>query len=487
MKFKAKTKDCYLIVTAKMTHGDVIDERALDAFSRIYLRGFMRPRQVKKNVIEYSGPVAMSLFERLKRPLNKRDFLFILEQIVITLQKIHGNSLMLNKLVMDIHNVYINDVTKELQFLYVPTQNVIPSTGVMVFIESIVYSVIPATQADADTVSRFVYFWNNQPAFNPENIEKFVAREDPSVVSTLKKQNVGQSGFMTSKQKHYYDHYDQVNEEADNDATGLIEENDATALLEENDATGLLMEDDATGLLMEDDATGLLQEEQPAVYGDPEPSWMPQQPASYSNPEPSWMPQQPAAYSNPEPTWAPQQPASYSNPEPAWMPQQPASYSNPEPAWAPQQPTPSQPREESTIYISRNPARMPQHEVSSAEEEATCLLVEDSAPVQPPAAVRSGRYPTLFRIMTQETISINKPVFRLGKERSYVDYFVTNNNAVSRSHADIITRGGRYYVIDLNSKNHTYVNDKMTTPQTETELHFGDRLTLGNEEFIFQA
>ena len=110
------------------------------------------------------------------------------------------------------------------------------------------------------------------------------------------------------------------------------------------------------------------------------------------------------------------------------------------------------------------------------EDEATGLLIENNANV---------RFPTLFRILTEETISINKPVFRLGKERSYVDYFVTNNIAVSRSHADIITRGNKYFVKDLNSKNHTYINNQELPIHMEVEIHDGDRLKLGNEEFIF--
>ena len=66
-----------------------------------------------------------------------------------------------------------------------------------------------------------------------------------------------------------------------------------------------------------------------------------------------------------------------------------------------------------------------------------------------------------------------------------MDYFVTNNNAVSRGHADIITRGNRYFVRDLNSKNKTYINGQAIPPQCECELLDGSRLTLGNEEFIF--
>jgi hypothetical protein len=111
------------------------------------------------------------------------------------------------------------------------------------------------------------------------------------------------------------------------------------------------------------------------------------------------------------------------------------------------------------------------------EDDGTALLIEE----------QEVHFPSLFRLLTEETISVNKPVFRLGKERSYVDYFVTNNNAVSRSHADIITRGNKYFVIDLNSKNHTYINDQMLPVQVEMEICDGDRLKLGNEEFIFNV
>ena len=76
-------------------------------------------------------------------------------------------------------------------------------------------------------------------------------------------------------------------------------------------------------------------------------------------------------------------------------------------------------------------------------------------------------------------------MFRIGKERSYVDYFVANNGAISRSHADIISRNGRVFIRDLNSKNRTYVNGEAIAPETEVELCPGDCVKLANEEFQF--
>lgn len=94
--------------------------------------------------------------------------------------------------------------------------------------------------------------------------------------------------------------------------------------------------------------------------------------------------------------------------------------------------------------------------------------------------------PHLIRNKNNEKILLNKPVFRIGKEKSYVDYFIGDNTAVSRSHANIITRENTYFVVDTNSTNHTFVNGKMIQSNTETEIHHGDKIRLGNEDFEFK-
>lgn len=363
MKFKTKSKDYQLIVKVKTSFGEVINATELDRFSRIFLRGFLRPKLMNKNLIEYTGPVGVSLYEKLKYPIAKRDFLFIIEQIVVAIEKLHANQLPINNLIMDIQHIFINEVTKEIQLLYVPMTSKQINSSLVALIESIVYSVRPVDQRDSEFVSRFIYFFRSLTPFDISKIEKFIAKEDRTVVNTIRKQNAGQSGFMTDKPQHYYEHYDNRKQiPTDDEATGLLENDEATGLLNEEDQQTGLLEDEATGLLNEND-------------------------------------------------------------------------------------------------------------------EATGLLYENNANVH---------YPSLFRILTEEQISVNKPVFRLGKEKSYVDYFVTNNIAVSRSHADIITRGNQYFVKDLNSKNHTYINGNEIPVHCEIEIHDGDYLKLGNEEFIFR-
>lgn len=95
--------------------------------------------------------------------------------------------------------------------------------------------------------------------------------------------------------------------------------------------------------------------------------------------------------------------------------------------------------------------------------------------------------PCLTRVKTGERISINKPVFRIGKEKSYVDYFIADNTAISRSHANIHTENGEYFIEDTNSTNHTYINGKLINSNVKTKLTNGDKVRLANEDFTFSV
>ncbi len=94
--------------------------------------------------------------------------------------------------------------------------------------------------------------------------------------------------------------------------------------------------------------------------------------------------------------------------------------------------------------------------------------------------------PYLIRSKNNEKILLNKSVFKIGKERSYVDYFIGDNTAISRSHANIITREGKYYIVDTNSTNHTYLNGQMLKSNAEVEIEQGSKIRLANEDFEFR-
>ena len=95
--------------------------------------------------------------------------------------------------------------------------------------------------------------------------------------------------------------------------------------------------------------------------------------------------------------------------------------------------------------------------------------------------------PHLIRLKNNEKINVDKPVFRIGKEKSFVDYFIGDNSAISRSHANIISRDGEYFVVDTNSMNHTYVNGQMIQSNAEMKIDHGMKIRFANEDFEFRV
>lgn len=91
----------------------------------------------------------------------------------------------------------------------------------------------------------------------------------------------------------------------------------------------------------------------------------------------------------------------------------------------------------------------------------------------------------LTRAKTGERVVVDKPVFRIGKEKSYVDYFIADNTAISRSHANIHIEKGEYFIEDTNSTNHTYLNGMIINSNIKIKLNSGDALRFANEDFTF--
>ena len=92
--------------------------------------------------------------------------------------------------------------------------------------------------------------------------------------------------------------------------------------------------------------------------------------------------------------------------------------------------------------------------------------------------------PYLIRSSNGETIVLSKAVFRVGKDRDFVDYCIHDNSAISRRHANFMVRNGDIFIIDTNSTNHTYVNGVMIRSNAEVKLTHGDEIRLANEDFM---
>lgn len=96
----------------------------------------------------------------------------------------------------------------------------------------------------------------------------------------------------------------------------------------------------------------------------------------------------------------------------------------------------------------------------------------------------SVEYAYLIRRLNGEKRLLSNKVNRIGRDHEAVDIYVGNNTAIGRVHAQISQADGKWYIEDLASRNHTYVNHVMVRG-SRSLLHNGDVIALADEDFDF--
>ncbi len=87
------------------------------------------------------------------------------------------------------------------------------------------------------------------------------------------------------------------------------------------------------------------------------------------------------------------------------------------------------------------------------------------------------------RLKTGEERKINEAGFIIGKSIE-ADYVIKDNPTISRKHAEIIYLEGIYYLRDLESLNHVFVEDRRIIEPIKLTNHISFRLS-EDEEFEF--
>lgn len=338
MKINTKREKVYLLVKVKTSFGEKLDGNELNSISNLRISELLKVELIKKTSVEYSAPVAISLSERLSKPITKWDFLLMMEQIVIMMRKLQENHLSEEHLILDIDNVFINENTKNLYFIYFPLKDKKSHTTMLEFMEIITNVVKREEEADMEYTSRFSFFLKKLNEFEASEIERHIIQENRKVIEFINRQDVHSkiSTFIPPTELDERGGY--------SDTETILD----TELSIENEEDGLTT-------LLDDDT--ILQEEEETPYS------------------------------------------------------------------------------------------------------------------------------LLYRIKTGETIKIDKVVFRLGRDRNNADYYI-DNRYVARRHAELIRRAEGYFIIDLMSTNHTYLNGTEITPNCEIKLSDGDSIKLSNEEFL---
>ena len=78
---------------------------------------------------------------------------------------------------------------------------------------------------------------------------------------------------------------------------------------------------------------------------------------------------------------------------------------------------------------------------------------------------------------------INKDEYILGKNPKIVDGLLDISPTISRKHCKIVKLKQKYYIEDLESANHTYVNGEIVESGKRVRIKPGDQIRLAEIEF----
>ena len=84
-----------------------------------------------------------------------------------------------------------------------------------------------------------------------------------------------------------------------------------------------------------------------------------------------------------------------------------------------------------------------------------------------------------------EQIQINKDEFIIGRLKEAVDYDIANKT-VGKIHAKFMRRDGKFYLIDLESKNGTYIDGTRLSANSSYEVENGATIIFSNVKYTFK-
>ena len=93
---------------------------------------------------------------------------------------------------------------------------------------------------------------------------------------------------------------------------------------------------------------------------------------------------------------------------------------------------------------------------------------------------------SLIEILTGQRVPITKLPFYIGSLPESSD-MIPNAPGISRHHAELQEEAGQYVLIDVGSRNGTYVNGKRLMPGVKELIHAGDHIGFAGAEYRFHS
>ncbi len=94
------------------------------------------------------------------------------------------------------------------------------------------------------------------------------------------------------------------------------------------------------------------------------------------------------------------------------------------------------------------------------------------------------KYPSLD--FESKSVKINKESFLIGRSRKLSDYSMEEVLSLSRVHSQILKEDKKYFLIDINTKNGTFLNEMKLESQKKYRLRDGDKIKFATVKATFK-
>ncbi len=186
-KFKQITANDRVSIRQKLSSGESLNVNETSFFSRVYVKGIMRPTVEDKKKLLYIGAVGVPLIKFIGKKVNRAQFFMIVAEIAEVMKKTTANNLRPENLVFDTENIIINPRTGDLFFIYQPVNGAERNIGFIPFLRQLVNSCSFDSGEDTSYVSNFVGYLNSLKSFSMQEFERYIYGVSPSTHGVLQR------------------------------------------------------------------------------------------------------------------------------------------------------------------------------------------------------------------------------------------------------------------------------------------------------------
>ena len=488
MEFTYENQGINTFLVWKMEEKDVLDELIKGMAENNEIAGLLPltfSQNNRERYIKYNISSKVTLKQYLSGMVSKSNFINAMLSLVNAILELDDYMIEKEKLLLDMEYIYINVGTAQVGLAVLPVENISEETDLAVFFRNIMFHVQFDQNENGNYIAAVLNFLNNGNPFSMTDFKKLLEEQlgekkgaAESVIEKVESKKVEPSQSMAF-------HAPQQPLTFQQPAAGNVSQQPAAFHAPQQPATFQVSQQPAAAPAA--GAQPSKKKDKFSLFGkkkkEPEPK-VKKEKNKKKGKSPSQQPVFQGGFAIPgqtaENVSSPQNGISRQPAAPAQqfgVSQQPAA--------------PAQ-----QFGVSQQPAApgqqpvMPQQPVMQEVNMnfgETTVLTQTAAETTVLAANMTGAElkPYILRKKNNQKAFINKNEFRIGKEVNYVDFCIMDNLAVSRSHADIITRNGAYFIRDNNSLNHTFLDGRQLQGGVEVQLENGVKFKLADEDFEF--